>query len=139
MSGFNRIYCVGGEGGFQGADGINPILFQIWVGDGSRQWLEPHYVDTTIRPIAQVKRIVQAKPNDPEALLDACIAFYPDHFRKCPSIHEAALVLADTILLDFDSDSTNVPLVWAELRQEARVYFKELCVMQADLIPVLPS
>jgi len=31
MSGFNRIYCVGGEGGFQEADGTTPILFQICV------------------------------------------------------------------------------------------------------------
>lgn len=45
MAGFSKIYCVGGLGGFQGADGVNPILFQILVGDASRQWLQVHYFD----------------------------------------------------------------------------------------------
>ena len=42
MAGFNKVYYVGGLGGFMGADGINPICFEIWVGDADRQWLEVH-------------------------------------------------------------------------------------------------
>ena len=37
MSGYSKIYCIGGEGGFLGSDGMNPIDFQILVGDGNRQ------------------------------------------------------------------------------------------------------
>ncbi len=29
MSGYTRIYCVGDEGGFMGADGINPIIIYV--------------------------------------------------------------------------------------------------------------
>lgn len=43
MAGYSKIYCIGGEGGFLGADGMNPIDFQILVGDADRQWLEVRY------------------------------------------------------------------------------------------------
>lgn len=29
MAGYSKIFCIGGEGGYLGSDGINPILFQI--------------------------------------------------------------------------------------------------------------
>ncbi len=41
MSGFSRFYVFGGAGGFMGADGVDPVAFMIFVGDGDRQWLEP--------------------------------------------------------------------------------------------------
>ena len=77
MAGYNKIYLIGGEGGFKGSDGINPILFQILVGDADRQWLEVHYFDQNIKPL--VKSIIPEKPD--VGLLDACIAFYPDFFK----------------------------------------------------------
>jgi hypothetical protein len=45
MAGYSKLYCVGGLGGYLGADGINPILFQILIGNADRQWLEVHYFD----------------------------------------------------------------------------------------------
>ena len=45
MAGFSKIYCIGGEGGFLGSDGINPIALQIWQGEGNRMWFEVHYFD----------------------------------------------------------------------------------------------
>ena len=133
MAGFSKIYLVGREGGFQGADGINDVALQIWVGDGNRQWLEPHYFNAKPQPLAKVNRIVPAGPDHPDALIDACIAFYPQHFRSCSSLAEAALVLNDTDCLDFDLGTTNVPVIWKQLREEARPLFKQLCVMQAKL------
>ena len=56
MAGFSKIYLVGREGGFQGADGINEVALQIWVGDASRQWLEPHYFEAEARPLAEQDR-----------------------------------------------------------------------------------
>ena len=47
MAGYSKIYCIGGEGGFLGSDGMNPIDFQILVGDGNRQWLEARYFNRT--------------------------------------------------------------------------------------------
>ena len=55
MAGYSRIYCIGGLGGFGGADGINPILLQIWVGDASRQWFEAHYSTMTSGQSARSK------------------------------------------------------------------------------------
>ena len=136
MAGFTKIYVIGEPAGFMGSDGVTDVVLQIWVGEGSRQWLEPRWFRGPAKAIAKVKRIVPAGPDDPNALLDAVIAFLPDHFRSCPSFAEAELVLADTELLDFDADRSNVPVIWNRLRDEARPRFKELCVMQAILQPV---
>ena len=38
-----------------------------------------------------------------------------------------------TDCLDFDIGTTNVPVIWPKLREEARPLFKQLCVMQARL------
>ncbi|MFM7149510.1 MAG: hypothetical protein ACKO23_06675 [Gemmataceae bacterium] len=108
MAGYSKLWVVGREGGFQGTDGVTDVLLQIWVGDGNRQWLEPHYFRAPARGIANVKRIVPAGPDDPNALIDACIAFYPGFFRTCPSMAEAELVLHDTELLDFDMGRSKV-------------------------------
>lgn len=133
MAGFSKIWVIGREAGFMGADGVTDVQLQIWVGDGNRQWLEPHWFAAPPKAIAKVARIVPAGPDDPEALLDAAIAFLPDHFRSCPSFTEAELVLNDTDVLDFDLDPENVPVAWKRLREEARPRFKKLCVMQARL------
>lgn len=133
MAGFSKIYVIGREAGFLGADGVTDVQLQIWVGDGDRQWLEPRWFAAPPKAIAKVARIVPAGPDDPEALLDAAIAFLPDHFRSCQSFTEAELVLADTDCLDFDIGTTNVPVIWPKLREEARPLFKQLCVMQAKL------
>jgi hypothetical protein len=44
MAGYSSIFCLGGVGGFQGCDGINPINLQIFVGNSDRMWLESQYV-----------------------------------------------------------------------------------------------
>jgi hypothetical protein len=136
MAGYSRLYVIGGLGGFMGADGVNPIQFQILVGDADRQWLEPHYFDTSIRPIGSLRVIVPAGPDDPDALLDACIAFFPQHFTRCPSLAavEAALRAADR--LDFDAKPEAIPTGWTRLREEARPLFGQLNIWRADLVPL---
>ena len=94
MAGYSKLYCMGGEGGFMGVDGINPIGFFILVGEGNRQWLEVHYVDKKITPIGNVKVIIPKAPELPQSLLDACIVFFPRHFKSCPSISKVVLEIA---------------------------------------------
>lgn len=65
MAGFSRLYVIGGSGGFMGAGGINPIELFVLVGDGSRQWLEPQYVDKTIEAIGRVRVIIPGGPDHP--------------------------------------------------------------------------
>jgi hypothetical protein len=102
MAGYSKLYCIGGLGGYMGADGINPILLQIWVGDSDRQWLEAHYFDTGIRPIGNIKVVVPEGPDHPNALLDACLAFYPSAFTQCPSMTQVKTKLAAAERLGFD-------------------------------------
>ncbi len=136
MAGYSRLYVVGGLGGFMGADGVNPIEFLVLVGDADRQWLEPHYFDRTIKPIGRLQVIVPAGPDHPDALLDACIAFYPRHFKSCPSLVKVEAALRDAERLDFDADRQAIPEGWLNLREEARPLFAAMNIWRADLVPI---
>jgi len=130
------MFVFGGLGGFMGADGVNPIEFLILVGEGGRQWLEPHYFDTSITPIGRLRTIIPEGPNHPNSLLDACIAFCPRYFSSCPSLAEVDLALQDAERLDFDADAASIPAAWAKLREEARPLYAALNRWQADLVSV---
>ena len=136
MAGVSKLYAVGGLGGFQGADGINPIWFQIWVGGGERQWLEPHYEDTSIRPLGSVRKIIPDRPDSPDALIDACIAFFPRHFKQCSSLAAVRGQLQTAECLNFYSGKDEIPKQWAQLREEARRFFKKLTIFEAVLSPL---
>lgn len=134
MAGFSKIYCVGGPGGFQGADGVNPILFQILVGNSDRQWLQVHYFEQTIKPIGKIDTIIPAGPDESHALLDACIAFFPALFQACPALAQVATSLKDAERLDFHTGASKIPDGWVALRDEALPAFRTLMVWQADLV-----
>ena len=136
MAGYSKIYVVGGLGGCMGADGVNPIEFLILVGDADRQWLEPHYFDSSIMPIGSVRVIVPLGPDHPDSLLDACIAFCPRHFTSCPSFAEVESALRETDRLDFDARPQRIPVAWANLREEARPLFAAMNIWHADLMPI---
>ncbi len=142
MAGFTKIYCVGGLGGYDGADGINPILFQILVGDGNRQWLEVHYFDKGIKPIVEAT-IIPEGPDNPDSLVDACILFFPSHFRECSLLEKVASELKKNLkpggLLDFDLGKKQIPRDWLALREQARPCFKQLAIFQAALEPYPPA
>jgi hypothetical protein len=135
MAGFSRFYVIGGLGGFMGADGVNPIEMMIMVGEGNRQWLEPRYFDTRIKPLGKLKTIIPAGPDHPDALLDACIAFYPRLFRECHLLKEVESSLGDAERLDFDARPLEIPKGWYKLREEARPIFTSLNIWLADLVP----
>ena len=134
MSGYSKIYCIGEEGGFMGSDGINQIYLQILVGDGDRQWLEPHYFDRRLRPIGQITIIVPAGPYHPNALIDACLAFYPKYFEACPSLESVSESLQNETRIDFHFDGA--PVGWEQLREEARSAFRDLTIYEAELTEV---
>ena len=133
MAGFSQMFLIGGQGGFGGADGINPIYLQIWVGDANRQWLEARYCDRSIRPMGKVKRFVPRRPNDPVNIMDACLLFFPQHFSKCSLVPVVAEKLKDTEFVDFDLED-NVPKEWPWLRYEARPFFDEFGIFVANLV-----
>jgi len=132
MAGYSKIFYIGDLGGFQGADGINPITFQILVGDADRQWYEVIYLNKRIKSIGQIKIIIPESPNNPNALLDSCIAFYPSYFSSCPSLKVLEVKLAKATRLDFDL-KRDIPQEWYQLRKDALPLFKLLNIFEANL------
>lgn len=133
MAGFSKIFVVGRPGGFMGADGVNHIECLILVGDSSRQWLTPQYLDSAFGPIGRMKVIVPRQPDGFDSLLDACIAFCPWYFTSCPSFGQVELLLKNVDRLDFDARPDEVPKEWETLREQARSVFNGLNIWQADL------
>ena len=132
MAGFEKIYCIGGLGGYLGADGINPIELQILVGYSDRMWLEPHYFNKGITPIGNIESIIPAGSDDPNMLLDATIAFAPSLYSECNMLKNVITILHDKRTLDFDN-AKSIPDEWDVLRQEAQSYYKQLNIFTADL------
>lgn len=133
MAGYSKLYCVGGLGGFQGADGINPILFQILVGDADRQWFEAHYFDTRLKPLGKIKVIIPERPDTVNSLLDACIVFYPKYFESCSLLAQIESKIRDFRRLDFHLEKNLIPEEWHNLRREALPLFKNLNIFEANL------
>jgi hypothetical protein len=102
-----------------GADGVNPIEFLVLVVEADRQWLEAHYFDTSINPIGKIRIAIPAGPNEPDALMDSCIAFCPRYFKGCPALTEVEALLRDVERLDFQ----DIPPGWSRLREQARPTF----------------
>ena len=135
MAGYSSVYVIGGLGGFQGADGVNPIALQILVGDADRRWLEAHYFRPELRPIGNVSVVIPERPDSPTALMDACIAFLPEHFAACPSLAAVITALGSATRIDF-TNPASVPPQWPTLRSEAEQAFRNLNIWHATLLPV---
>lgn len=99
MAGFSRMYCIGGLGGFMGADGINPLNALILVGD-------------------------------------ACIAFFPTYFRKCPSMDNVRKKTEWMKRLNFNLGNDEIPDEWSNLIKEVLPIFRKLNLFEANLIPL---
>jgi hypothetical protein len=127
MAGYTHLYVIGGQGGFGGADGVNPVETLILVGEADRMWLEGRYFDAGHGPMKQVKVMVPAGPKAPNMLLDASLAFHPGPFAV------ASEQLGDTERLDFDHGEA-IPAAWPQLREEARTIFSQLHIWRADLV-----
>ena len=133
MAGFQTVYVVGGEGGFMGSDGVNPVEFMVLVGYSDRMWYEPHYFDRSIWPIGRIQVTIPSGPSDPNGLLDACLAFCPRYFQACPSLPAVDRALAGVERLDFDAEPKLIPQEWAALRDEARPLFDTMNIWRGEL------
>ena len=144
MARYGELYVIGGPiAGVEtpakgwaksvGGKGVSPILFQILVGGTDRRWFEVHYLDNSIKPLGNIMRVIPERPDYPDALLDCCIAFYPKYFEGCPSFATVPKKVKDFRRLDFYRGMEEVPEEWADLREEARPLFKDLCIWEARL------
>lgn len=131
MAVYTKIYCIGS--GHNWEEGLNPILAQIWLGEGSRMWYEAHYFHEQFGPLGQLKIIVPPEPHGDDNILDACIAFFPKAFEGCPSFGKVLDQLGDAERLDFDADPDSIPQAWSDLREEAREEYAQLGLCKAEL------
>lgn len=123
MSGYSKIYFIcewTGEGA------IPDFNFQIWQGEGNRQWLEPKYFDGRLSPIGNINVLIPKGPEDENALIDACIAFAPQLFEKCKTLDKVRTKLRNADRLDFDLNQEFIPEEWKKLREEARKIYNNL-------------
>ncbi|MFW6044484.1 MAG: hypothetical protein ACOCR1_01955 [Planctomycetota bacterium] len=133
MPAYSRIYCVGSRHASANAGGLYPLLMQILVGRDEHQWLEPRYFDQSMRPLGHILVVIPERPDHPHALIDACIAFFPDHFRDCPLLSAIEQQVQDEFELDFRFGNASVPEHWPYLRKQALSSFRQLNIFEADL------
>ena len=131
MAGFYKIYVVGGAGGFMGEDGVNPIDYIILEGGAHRMWFEARRFRPVSR-VGNVRTVVPAGPHDPNALIDAVLAFDLGRFAECPSFATVRGELQDMDHLDFDR-GIDIPAAWPALREEARPIFVRMGIWEAEL------
>ena len=81
--------------------------------------------------MGRVKVIIPAGPDHPNALIDACLAFFPEYFESCPSLTQVNEALGNVSKIDFHLDGE--PSGWAQLREEAKPLFKYLVIYKAEL------
>ena len=75
--------------------------------------------------------IIPTGPDHPDALIDACLAFFPEYFESCPSLVQVVEALGNVSRIDFHLDGE--PSGWAQLREEARPLFKYLVIYKTEL------
>ena len=133
MAGYERIYLFGGVGGYMGADGMNPIAMQIWVGWGNRKWLEAHYFVDELKPINGIKSVIPKKPAEELNLLEASIIFCPQFYiMKCDLMEITIRYFSKLNKTKIDL-ADDAPEFWDDVVKQARPVFNTLNVFQADL------
>jgi hypothetical protein len=81
MAGYNAIWIVGRKT----HDGVNPISTMVLQGLSDRIWLElPRGYKTSK---VKVKTMIPPQPNDPNMLIDMCMAFMPQLFQENPIMY----------------------------------------------------
>ena len=139
MAGFYKIYMIGGSGGFLGADGINPIGFQILVGTSDREWLEPKYFDDRFKSISGITHMVPLRPTNDENIIDGIIIFAPQLFMKnCDLLKDAFKYFADLGKKRIDM-SEDQPEFWGELVNQAQPAFQKIKLYSADIKDLRPE
>ena len=139
MAGFYKIYMVGGSGGFLGADGINPIGFQILVGTSSREWLEPKYFDKKIKSISGITHMVPKSPIDDESIIDGLIIFAPKLFEESCDLMKKAHKYFDKLGKKHIDMGKDEPEFWNELILQAKPTFYNIKLYKADIEDLRPE
>jgi len=134
MAGYSKLYVIGGEGGFMGADGVSPIALMILVGQSDRIWFEAKYFMESIERLGSIEILIPDPSTKPDQLLDACLVFLPEHFRSCASLALVTKLLVGRKRLDLSDLDDELQGAWKSLRDEARQLLKGINIWQAELV-----
>jgi hypothetical protein len=126
MAGYNAIWIVGRKT----HDGVNPISTMVLQGLSDRIWLElPRGYKTSK---VKVKTMIPPQPNDPNMLIDMCMAFMPQLFQENPHYVQMLEHMESKTFLDLHLNE-NVPDTWELVREEVRPIFDQLTIFKADI------
>lgn len=110
-------------------------MLALLVGAGARVWIEPLYIAPDVAPLGRLWAVIARDVDSPLAVLDSCIAFYPDWFNDCSALTDVREQLSDRDVLDFAGPPAAVPPAWQALRRQARDRFLELAIAEASFTP----
>lgn len=133
MAGFDKVYYLGSEGGFMGADALNTIVLEILVGSSDRQWFEPRYWTEEFRPLAGAKVFIPEGPDTADGVLDAFLIFAPQIFLDEEGMNRVGEMLKMDAGARVDFDQNGVPSGWLKVRERSRQQFSHLAVYVAQL------
>jgi len=139
MAGFYKIYMVGGSGGFLGADGINPIAFQILIGTSSREWLEPNYFDKEFNSISGITHMIPKGPINDDNIIDGLIIFAPQLFEESCDLLKDAHMHFDKLGKKRIDMSEDQPAFWNDLVSQAKSRFDNLKLYRANIEDLRPE
>ena len=139
MAGITKVYCVGGSGGYLGADGINPVALVILLGDGNRQWFELGRRAEDVEPLGNVSVLIPEDPAGADRILDACLAFGPSLFPGCPTMGKVKSLVGQSRSVDRHSGPKPLREAWRKLREEARSIFEGIGVCCGELEPMVKA
>lgn len=130
MAGYEKAYMFG----HATHDGVNGITMELWQGASSRMWLEPAKGFKN-KNIIKVRTMVPERPNDPDMLLDAAMAFCPGAFKGVPEYQKMYNRIEPDLFLDFNAHK-GVPEEWAQVRELVRPIFEKMTIYSADIKPL---
>ena len=133
MAGYVRIYLFGGVGGDLGAEGMNPIAMQIWVGWSDRKWLEAHYFVDDLEAIGGIKAIIPKQHDEELNLLESSIIFGPQFYTMKCDLMEITMKYFSALNKTKIDLAEDAPEFWDDVVKQARPVFNTLNVFQADL------
>ncbi|MDF2502674.1 MULTISPECIES: hypothetical protein [Clostridium] len=128
MAAYSKILLIGHES----KDGLEDIYLEILQGEGEKRWYEAKYDEEKINRLGSVSSVIPVDRDDPNSILDACIAFAPKLFEDCPSLNDVKSELKGKNMIDF-STGDNVPKSWNKLREEAKKDLKDIHIYEASI------
>ncbi len=98
--------------------------------DDADTWtFQPMYAAGAGAPLGRLQRLTTAARH-PDALLDACLAFFPETFSHCASLALVRQVIGEAEELDL---SGRLPVGWVALRGEGKALVQGCDVKTAQV------